>query len=120
MTAKKRYFFQNRTSLWKNCYICLQISRYEETNQCNCLPASLDSAARFVCFEQVASHSEGRTSDGATGKECRKTVRQGENRALQTSGEKDAKDDKKGQKARRTHASSPEIESVFLLTLEFH
>lgn len=72
-----------------------------------------------MCFEQVvACHQEGRAADGTPGKECRKTVRQGQDGALQTSGEKDAKDDKKGQKARRAHAPSAEVESVFLLTLE--
>lgn len=81
------------------------------------MAVSLGFGLQFMRFKQVTGHSEGRAADGTTGKECRKTVWQGQVGTLQASGKKDPKDDKKGQKARRKDASSAEIESVFLLTL---
>ena len=59
-----------------------------------------------MCDEQVVEGpAEGRAPDGEDGKAVEEAVRSGQVGALQTSGEKNQKNDPKGQETRRKDAS---------------
>lgn len=74
------------------------------------------AAARLVRLQPlVEGHAQGRKADGKDGETVEEAVRAGQVGTLQTSGEKDQKNDSKGQATRRKNASEAKEQSIFLL-----
>ena len=69
-----------------------------------------------MCIQPFfAGHAEGRAPNGTDGETVEEAVQGGQVGTLQTSGEKDQKDDSKGQTTRRKDASETTKQPVFLL-----
>ena len=74
------------------------------------------AAARLVRLQPlVESHAQSRKADGKDGEAVEEAVRAGQVGTLQTSGEKDQKNDQKRQASCREDASTTAVEPLLLL-----
>ena len=93
-------------------------SRHEEIHPTHCLPDGIAAALQRLRLLEIACHTKGRASDGASGEERRQAIRQGQDRPLQAPGEEDQADDQEGQAPCRAYAPPPAHQSLLLTLAE--
>ena len=97
ITAKKRFFSQNRIPFREKYYICPQNIRHEEAIESDFLFAGAYFALWLVRLVKVSGYAKGGTSDGKGRETIGKELQQSQVCALQETSQENQADDPKRQ-----------------------